>query len=305
MSGPPADVDSRPTLAFARDVGILRSTLISAALALPLASAPVTAAERLTERQVHQAEAFASNNSLFFLYHEIGHLLIDQLELPVLGREEDAADNMATYMLLRQHTPRADRILKDAAYGWLLSGDKYDAEVDTSDFYDAHSFDHQRAFQIVCLMVGSDEKTFGPVADDYGMEKDRQESCSADYGLVARSMESLLGRQWTKRQPRTKVDIRYSPTYGDYAHAARVFRESGAFETVAADLRNEFGLSKKVAFHARACGGDPNAYYEPETLEVIYCYELMDDLLSLFAAQLPEDTVSNDHVGRTGSMMVE
>ena len=64
------------------------------AITAVLAGAPVLAAERLTDRQVKQAEAFAANNSLFFIYHEVGHLLIDQLALPVLGKEEDAADNM-------------------------------------------------------------------------------------------------------------------------------------------------------------------------------------------------------------------
>ena len=153
---------------------------VVAAAALLAAGAPTLSAERLTDRQVKQAEAFAANNSLYFIYHEVGHLLIDQLALPVLGREEDAADNMATYMLLRQNSPRANRILTDAARGWLLSGNVYDTDFDTSDFYDAHSFDHQRAYQIVCLMVGKNPKLFGDVADDYDMEKGRQETCAWD-----------------------------------------------------------------------------------------------------------------------------
>jgi hypothetical protein len=48
---------------------------------------------------------FAANNSLFVLYHEMAHLLVDQLRLPVLGKEEDAADNMATWTLLNKRMP--------------------------------------------------------------------------------------------------------------------------------------------------------------------------------------------------------
>ena len=271
-------------------------------VALLAGLAPASAAERLTPRQEKEAEAFAANNSLFFIYHEVGHLLIDQLSLPVLGKEEDAADNMATYMLLRQNSSRANRILTDAAYAWLLSGNIYDTDIEKADFYDAHSFDHQRAYQIVCLMVGKNPKLFGPVADEYEIDKERQETCAWDYELVERSMEGLLAPQWAlKDRQETTVQIVYSPVYGDWEHAAGVFRNSGAFEQIAQELRSSYSLAKTVTFRARACGGDPNAYYESDEVEVIFCYELMDDLLNLIAGDLPEDTTSSDHVGRTGS----
>jgi hypothetical protein len=41
------------------------------------------------------------------LHHEIGHLLINELDLPVLGWEEDAADSLATLMLLWSGTQDA------------------------------------------------------------------------------------------------------------------------------------------------------------------------------------------------------
>ena len=36
---------------------------------------------------------FITANAEFTLLHEMGHLLISELQLPVLGREEDAADH--------------------------------------------------------------------------------------------------------------------------------------------------------------------------------------------------------------------
>lgn len=273
--------------------------VVLAFLLATLASA-TGAAEKLSDRQVKQAEVFAANNSLFFLYHEVAHLLVDQLGLPVLGKEEDAADNMATYTLLRKGTRAMDRVLVDAAYGWLLSGNVYDAELETSDFYDTHSLDHQRAYQIVCLMVGSNRDAFGKVADDYGMDAERQETCNSDYLLVQRSMESLLGREWAKSNPGTVVELHYSPVYGDYKYAAEVFRKSGIFENVAEELRTSYSLAKTVTFRARGCG-EPNAYYDSDAVEVIFCYELMDDLLKLISSDMPEDVISSTNVARTGA----
>ena len=34
------------------------------------------------------ATEFVVSNSIFILYHEIGHLLISELDIPILGREE-------------------------------------------------------------------------------------------------------------------------------------------------------------------------------------------------------------------------
>ena len=57
---------------------------------------------------------FVQANAEFTLLHEMGHLLIHELGLPVLGREEDAADQlgfMGLFLLYRrQHEPeRASR----------------------------------------------------------------------------------------------------------------------------------------------------------------------------------------------------
>ena len=51
--------------------------------------------QELTEDQQLIATEFALNNGLFVLQHEIGHLFVAEFELPVLGKEEDAADSLA------------------------------------------------------------------------------------------------------------------------------------------------------------------------------------------------------------------
>ncbi len=52
---------------------------------------------------------FVTTNAEFTLLHEMGHLLIHELKLPILGREEDAADQLGFIGLFliydRQQTP--------------------------------------------------------------------------------------------------------------------------------------------------------------------------------------------------------
>lgn len=243
-------------------------------------------AQDMTKQQRAEMYRFAYNNSLFVLYHEVGHLLFDQLELPILGREEDAADNLATWTLLNQRSKDADQALADAAQGWLYSGVAYDSGGDESDYAAAHSLDKQRAYQIVCLMVGMDETAFRPIANEYRIDRDRRETCHWDYSMVDRSLGKLLNGHGTKKNVGTDVDVTYHNVSGQLKLAADAFKASGVFDTVADELRRNFNLGERVEFNARRCG-EANAFYDPDTVEVIFCYELMQDYMDLYKENLP------------------
>jgi len=263
------------------------SKLVYALLVCLLWIPGVVQAQDVTKAQQAEIRRFAYNNSLFTLYHEVAHLLFDQLDLPILGREEDAADNLATWTLLNKRLPAADRALADAAQGWILSGAAYDSGGDESDYAAGHSLDKQRAYQIVCLMVGMDESTFRPIANEYRMERDRQESCYWDYDMVDRSFQKLLGGRGSKKGRGTEVIVTYHDVGGRLKAAADAFRSSGVFEQVADDLRTNYSLRGRVRFNARRCG-EANAFYDPETVEVIFCYELMQDYMQLYEANMPD-----------------
>jgi len=265
---------------------------VVAALLLILLWIPAAAyAQDLTKAERAQIRRFAYNNSLFVLYHEVAHLLFHQLDLPVLGREEDAADNMATWVLLNEGTAKAERALADAAQGWILSGIAYDSGGDESDYAAGHGLDKQRAYQIVCLMVGMDERAYRPIANEYRIDRDRQDSCYWDYDTVNRSFEKLLGGQSQKPGKGTDVVVTYHDVGGRLRAAADAFKSSGVFDQVANELRHNFNLRETVRFNAKRCG-EPNAFYDPETVEIIFCYELMQDYMELYLASMPEDALT-------------
>lgn len=267
----------------------IRLVLVLAAAFLSLNG--LASAQEISKAQRASIHRFAANNSLFVLYHEIGHMLVHQLNLPVLGREEDAADNMATWTLLRKNTPEADQALADAAYGWLLSGLAYNSEIDDEDLYGNHSLDRQRAFQIVCLMVGSNDTAFRPIANQYAIDSDRQDTCADDYYTVNRSLEGLLGSRGSKNGGGSEVTVTYHDAGSGLKSAADAFRASGVFDEVAEDVRTHYSISTPLQFNAQRCG-EANAFYDPSTDEVIFCYELMQDFMDLYMADMPEDEIA-------------
>jgi hypothetical protein len=236
----------------------------------------------LTKQQRADTLRFAVNNSLYTLYHEVAHLLIDKLALPVLGKEEDAADNIATWLLLEKKTPEANQALEDAVLGWVLTGRSYGDIFAGDDYVSGYSPDQHRAMQIACLIVGADGATFRPLARAYNIPAERQQSCLYDFELMDRTLKRLL----PGGEAGTRVHVAYHDGGTRLRLAERVLRGSGIFDRVADEVRSGYRIDGRVKFTARRCG-EANAYYDPGTSEIIFCYELMADLMQLYVDDLP------------------
>jgi hypothetical protein len=130
---------------------------------------------------------FVAGNMLFALLHEMGHAVVNEMGLLVLGKEEDAADSFAATRLIITASGFSDRVLTEAAKGWFMTNRRDKKEGDPVPPYDAHGLDLVRAYQIVCFMVGSNEDKFKKLADETKLPKDRQDSCARDYNKAANS----------------------------------------------------------------------------------------------------------------------
>ena len=77
---------------------------------------------RLSPEERKARIEFVIGNIFFVAMHELGHAVVSELEVPVLGREEDTADVFAIGAAMRIVANEfAHRILMGAANGWFLS----------------------------------------------------------------------------------------------------------------------------------------------------------------------------------------
>jgi hypothetical protein len=138
-----------------------------------------------------KAEDLASKTTsviAFVLLHEMGHALVDQLQLPITGREEDSVDNLATVMtagVLQQ----GDIALDSAEFFADLQQDP--KTLKASDFWDEHSLDAQRANTTACLVYGSDQRKFADL--DQFIPTARRERCPDEWKQAFDSWGQLLG----------------------------------------------------------------------------------------------------------------
>jgi len=245
-------------------------------------------AQELTNEQYDQAAEFAVNATATTLYHEVGHLLISQFQLPILGREEDAADNIATILLLAAESDEKDAMLIDAANSFFYSNNEAPEEIEDEALYDVHSLDLQRAFQVICLMVGSDAELFGDLADEVGIDADRQESCSFDYAQIAGNWDLLNQTFITQGNGGQPITVTYEDASEENEGAAELLKESELLETVAKEITDKIELPKAASFIGRECGQE-NAFYDPSSEEVIVCYEIVN----LYFGQVAADIIAN------------
>jgi hypothetical protein len=229
-----------------------------------------------------EAMTFALHDAAFTMYHEIGHMLVGELGLPVLGKEEDAVDALATIWLLEfdEGEDSYDALI-NAADGWYFNAvNSTGSGVDDFSYYSDHSLDIQRAYAMVCMMVGKDPEVFGETADIYELDADQQEACGYTYEQAFTSWMTLLDPHLTEDETGAVIEVIYEDAgdYEDYAQALKDYRiMEYAAETVAAS----FNLPGPVSFRATQCG-EPNAFYDPSASEVIYCYEMAEHMFYMY-----------------------
>jgi hypothetical protein len=148
--------------------------------------------------------------------HEFAHGLFELLRIPVLGREEDAADQLGAYIYLQLADSEARRMVMGAAYGLFADARSDDSaltrEEFSEDFAEEHPMPEQRAYNLLCMAYGADKELFGDLVSEGYLPTERAESCIDDYGQVMDAVEimirphvdralakKILGRSWLRK----------------------------------------------------------------------------------------------------------
>lgn len=128
--------------------------------------------------------------------HEAAHALFAVFEIPVLGREEDAADQVAAYSLLQLGDDVARRMIGGVAHN--LATEAKHAKADRKAFADEHGLPAQRFYNLVCIAYGAKPQLFADVVDKGYLPKERAEGCEDEYKQVAYAVSKLLSPHMDK-----------------------------------------------------------------------------------------------------------
>lgn len=128
----------------------------------------------------------------FVVMHELGHALIDLYHIPVLGREEDAVDALATVFMTKYVGGQTgtEIALKGAEFFADIS--EAPKSLAIADFADEHSLSLQRALAIICWVAGSSQKNYEAIASEHIFTKERLQRCPEEYQQKVTSWEQVL-----------------------------------------------------------------------------------------------------------------
>jgi len=147
-----------------------------------------------------EKEAFLGPAIEVFL-HEGAHALFDYFHTPLLGKEEDAADQIAALGLLNFDADTSRKLMAGVVHMYMTEGGirnirklgrKRLAVVAPADSSDEHSTPLQRMYSALCMAAGSERADFAELAQEAGLPADRMEMCPDEYAQVVYAFRTLL-----------------------------------------------------------------------------------------------------------------
>lgn len=125
--------------------------------------------------------------------HEFGHAVFDLLQLPVLGREEDAADLFSAYTQLMIDREEARVLIVGTAFlGRHEMQDMMRQSLQTKDFAKEHGLPAQRHFNMLCIAYGFDPELFADAVTHWNLPPERAEGCEEEYEQLDRAYRTLI-----------------------------------------------------------------------------------------------------------------
>ncbi len=244
----------------------MRALTLALLTALPLPAAAFEMPEDEVEAQ------FISSNVVTVFYHELGHALIDVLQVPVLGKEEDAADTLSALLVHAiWDEDSATVIISDTAQSYAL----YDAEAQAAGsepaYSDEHSLDLQRYYNLICLFYGANPEARKETAEALGLPPERAERCEAEFAQAQMAWGSVLqglepgsatgGLRMVETDPADPIAVILQSEIGDF--------------------NKTYGLPDWIDVKIAPCG-QANAFYSPSERSITICTEYAEDAKRIY-----------------------
>jgi hypothetical protein len=124
--------------------------------------------------------------------HEFGHALFDLLNVPLFGREEDAADQVSAYIMLHFGKAEARRLILGTAYAYKIEAEDPSEKITITKFADEHGTPGQRFYNLLCIAYGADAELFADLVKKGYLPAKRANGCEDEYDQVKNAFKTLI-----------------------------------------------------------------------------------------------------------------
>ena len=251
--------------------------------------------------------AYVDGNLLFLTYHEVGHMILDQvLDADQHGdrrASEEAADDIATWLMLPDaDEPEQDEEIWAAMQGWMRSAELQQG-VGASPHYPD---DAERAARIACYLYGSNPELYPQIAKAFPVSIGSV-NCQEEVAVLHEDLESWFGDALIPPAARgARIHIDYQMAGGNLAAARNYLIQSRVLEDAADDISEFVSLPNDIYLVAQSCGaGAAEFRYSPSARRITACYEAVDWLMRDASGEQQEvaegSAASGDELGSGGA----
>ena len=137
------------------------------------------------------AESAVRSKLLEIFLHESAHALYDQLRIPIIGRQEEAADVLAAVVILHMRSHSARETVQGIT--WMYAQEAKEERVGRKKLADVHLLAEQRYYNWLCLAYGARPALFADFVRDNVLTAERAETCQDEYRRSAYAVTKLMG----------------------------------------------------------------------------------------------------------------
>jgi len=142
--------------------------------------------------------------------HELGHAAFDAYDVPVFGREEDAADQFATYMMLQFGKDRARKLVAGAVYSYSAyikdAKNKPNVAMPLLAFSSNHGSPEERFYNMLCIAYGSDQQYYADLVTNEYLPRGRAQGCRYEYQVLAYAVKHEIRPHVDQEMARKVLD---------------------------------------------------------------------------------------------------
>lgn len=262
-------------------MGNRRSVVAASILFAGLAAAPMTGHAQGFDAADAGQSAYVDGNLFFLTYHEVGHMILDQVldaeQLSDRLASEETADDIATWLMLPDpDEPEQDEEISAAIEGWRRSADLQQGVGQNPHYPD----DATRAARIACYLHGSNPELYVDLAETFSVSI-ASVDCAEEVAVLHADLEDWFGEHLIPpASPEGAIHVHYEAAGAELGAARRYLMESGVLEDAAEDISQFVRLPTDVAMVARSCGrGEAEFRYSPSERRITACYEAVDWLM--------------------------
>ncbi len=259
----------------------------------------------LTQNDIDEIYEFATNASMGIIFHEIGHLIVDEFNVPIFNNEEDVADSFMAWSLIQipdeyasyedyeYYAEEPHKVIKGISdyyyYLTLLGRDTSEVYGKDSE-YAIHSTDNKRFFNIACFMKGSNPEVFNTYITKRGFDYILEDQCDYNYWQMSDAWwdvfkGSAQGEEYEFWEVYVENYVqKIFLNFQDTNVNIHQYFEEYAKPTILYFLQNviaQVKLQEDYILSFEYCGGDINAYYISSQNKILFCYELVEEFMNV------------------------